>query len=176
MNKEIWLWQFSGIAIVSFLGTLLHFLYVWTGFLPISIISSVNESTWEHMKLMFTPMLLFALVQYFFFKESFRNFWCIKLLGILIGILLVPILFYTLSGIFGKLSGIVNIAIFFASVIIAFIVETLMFKNGDKSCNFTLISFISLILIWILFAVFTFYPPKIPLFLDHLTNTYGIQL
>ncbi len=175
MKKEIFIWQFSGIAIVSFLGTILHFLYQWTGFLPISLISSVNESTWEHMKLMFTPMLLFAIVEYFDFKSHFDNFWCVKFLGIVLGILLVPILFYTLSGIFGKLSGIVNICIFFTSVILAFTFETYLFKNWNNSCSYKLLFFIALCIIWILFAIFTFYPPEIPLFLDPLSNTYGIQ-
>ena len=43
------------ILSVSLLGTLLHFTYRWSGRNP--LIAPVNESVWEHMKLLFFPML-----------------------------------------------------------------------------------------------------------------------
>ena len=52
----------AGILCVSILGTLLHFTYRWSGRNPlIGLIAPVNESVWEHMKLLFFPMLLFGL-------------------------------------------------------------------------------------------------------------------
>ena len=70
MNRSIPLWQFWGFAAVSLGGTLLHYLYDWTNqSLPAAPFSGVNESTWEHMKLLFFPMFLFALVQSFFFRD-----------------------------------------------------------------------------------------------------------
>nr|WP_236945659.1 DUF6512 family protein [Enterocloster clostridioformis] len=52
----------AGILSVSLLGTLLHFTYRWSGRNPlIGLIAPVNESVWEHMKLLFFPMLLFGL-------------------------------------------------------------------------------------------------------------------
>ena len=47
--------------IVVPLGTALHFVYQWTGRNAIAgIFSPLNESTWEHLKLAFWPMLLLA--------------------------------------------------------------------------------------------------------------------
>ena len=46
------------------------------------------------MKLLFWPLFLFALVQRLFFKDQ-ENFWCVKLAGILLGLALIPVLFYT---------------------------------------------------------------------------------
>ena len=45
-------------AIVVFvLGTLAHFVYDWSGQNSfIGLLTPVNESTWEHMKLLFFPM------------------------------------------------------------------------------------------------------------------------
>ena len=52
-----------GILFVSVAGTLLHFVYDWSGQNPlVGFFAPVNESTWEHMKLLFFPMLLYGLV------------------------------------------------------------------------------------------------------------------
>ena len=75
MKKQGTLYQLMGFAVTSFLGTILHFLYDWSGNLSwITPFSAVNESTWEHMKLIFWPMLFFAIFQSFFFKSS-KCFW-----------------------------------------------------------------------------------------------------
>jgi hypothetical protein len=166
------LWQFGGFAFTSLIGTLLHFLYDWTDKNVISaLFSGVNESTWEHMKLMFFSMFIFAFFQSFFFKEQ-KNFWCVKLVGIVSALLLIPIIFYSYNGIFGKSPDFLNIAIFFISAAIAFIIETKRFKK--QKCKAGRLAFIILCLIGVLFFIFTFYPPKIPLFVDPVTNSYGI--
>ena len=61
-KRSLALWQFGGYVFTSALGTLLHFLYDLTGEnVAVSFFSAVNESTWEHMKLLFFPMFLFSL-------------------------------------------------------------------------------------------------------------------
>ena len=95
MKRSIGLWQFFGFGVTAFGGTVLHFLYEWLGEAAwIAPFSGVNESTWEHMKLLFWPMLLYAVAQRFLFRER-KDFWCVKLRGILLGLSLIPILFYT---------------------------------------------------------------------------------
>lgn len=128
MKNNISLWQFIGFDIAALGGTLLHFMYDWTNkSVLIAPFSGVNESTWEHMKLLFFPLFIFALVQSLFFKE-YENFWCVKFIGITIGLLLIPILFYTYNGVFGKSPDWINIAIFFISAAVSFILETKLFK------------------------------------------------
>ena len=86
--RDVTLWSFSGFSLVSLGGTILHFLYDWTNeSLLIAPFSGVNESTWEHMKLLFFPLFIFALFQSFFFKE-YKNFWWIKLFSTLLGLAL----------------------------------------------------------------------------------------
>lgn len=174
MKRDLSLWQFAGFAVTSLGGTLLHFLYDWTNqSILIAIFSGVNESTWEHMKLLFFPMFIFALIQFRFFKED-ENFWCIKLAGIITGLFLIPVLFYTYNGVFGKSPDWINIAIFFISAAATFILETRLFKKDSLPCKSPRLAFVFICLIGILFAVFTFTPPQIPLFQDPLTGTYGI--
>ncbi len=173
MKRDIKLWQIWGFAAVSAGGTLLHFLYDWTGSRLAALFSGVNESTWEHMKLLFFPMLAFAIVESFFIRREYQNFWCIKLKGTLVGLLLIPVIFYTLRGIFGATPDWVNIAIFFIAAAIAFIHETRAFTRGSMPCA-SKWAFFVLCIIAITFWVFTFMTPEIPLFADPIDKSYGI--
>lgn len=174
MKKDISLWQYTGFVFTAVFGTLLHFLYDWTGgSLLVAPFSAVNESTWEHMKLLYFPMLAFALIQSRFFRAR-RDFWCIKLAGILTGLALIPVLFYTLGGIFGGTPDWLNITIFFISAAIAFLVEARLFKGDGLPCRAPFLAVAVIVLIGVLFVVFTFITPQIPLFRDPLSGSYGI--
>lgn len=175
MKRSIGVWQFFGFAVASLGGTLLHFLYDWTNKSALTApFSGVNESTWEHMKLLFWPLFLFGAVQWFFFRE-YKNFWSVKLVGIFTGILAIPTIFYTYNGMFGKSPDWFNITIFFISAAIAYILETRLFKAERLMFINQKLSFVLICVIAVLFVVFTFYPPEIPLFLDPVTSKYGLQ-
>ena len=176
MKRSISLWQFIGFAVTAFAGTLLHFLYDWTGKnIIFALFSAVNESTWEHMKLLFFPMFVFAIIEGIVFGKEYDNFWCIKFKGILLCLTLIPTLFYTYNGIFGKSPDWINITIFFVAAAAVFIYETRQFSKGNVNCRFNLLSFVLICLIALAFIVFTFIQPKIPFFQDPTTNLYGIQ-
>ena len=173
MKQRSVLWQWAGFAVATFGGTILHFLYDWTGGSILAApFSGVNESTWEHMKLLFWPLFLFSLVQQLFFKDQ-ENYWCVKLVGILLGLVLIPVLFYTYNGAFGKSPHWINIAIFYISAAAAFLLEWWLFKREQLNCKRPWLAFAAICLIGLLFVVFTFAPPQIPLFQDPLTGTYG---
>ena len=63
------IWQLIGFSTTCILGVLLHFLYERTNIILISPFSCVNESTWEHMKIAFWPMLICSIIQSFYFKD-----------------------------------------------------------------------------------------------------------
>ena len=175
MKKSIGLWQLLGFAVTSITGTILHFLYDWLGgAIWVAPFSGVNESTWEPMKLIFWPMLLFAVVQSFFFKDR-ENFWCIKLRGILLGLILIPTLFYTYNGVIGKSPDWINIAIFFISAAAAYIYEARLFLKDQLRCKSPKIALAALSSIAALFVLFTFRTPELGIFRDPLTGTYGIS-
>ena len=171
--KNKGLWQIMGFAVTSFLGTIFHFLYDWSGNSAwASLFSAVNESTWEHMKLLFFPMLLFAIVQGFFFKD-FEGFWCVKAKGILLGIILIPVIFYTYNGAFGKSPDWLNISIFFISALIVYYYEWRQLKK-ESDCKHKRLSVLILVILAALFILFTFFAPSVNLFKDPITQTYGI--
>ena len=174
VKRNLPLWQFAGFGFTTLMGTLLHFLYDWTnGSLWVAPFSGVNESTWEHIKLLFFPLWIFALVQSGYFQGN-RNFWCIKLRGILTGVLLIPVLFYTYNGVIGKSPDWVNIAIFYVTAAIVYFVEWRLFKKINLQCKRPWIPFSLILLLGILFVVFTFRTPRIGIFEDPLTGAYGL--
>ena len=173
MKRTVWLWELFGFAFIALGGTLLHFLYEWLGeAVWIAPFSGVNESTWEHMKLFFWPAFLFAAAEYPFFR-GYEGFICIKLRGILLGLALIPLLFYTYNGVIGKSPDAVNIAIFFISAATACVHEA-KWLYRDAPCKRTRLAGAMLAVIALAFILFTFFPPAIELFRDPLTGRFGI--
>lgn len=175
MKKSVSHWQFAGFVFTSIAGTLLHFLYDWMQNPFAALFSSVNESTWEHMKLLFIPMFLFAFIQSRYFAGDYKNFWCIKLIGILIGLMAIPVLYYTYTGASGVSADWFNIAIFFIAAAVSYITETRLLKRTGNFCPSPPAAIIILCLIAVLFVIFTFAPPEIPLFQAPLTKRYGLM-
>ena len=174
LKRQLWIWQLWGFAFVTLAGTLLHFLYDWSGeAIYIAPFSGVNESTWEHMKLLFWPSLIYAVFEGFFFRDR-EDFWCVKLRGILLGILLIPIIFYTYNGVIGKSPDWINIAIFFISAASAFIYETHSMLTRERMCRHKWIPILLLCVIGLAFIIFTFRTPEIGIFRDPITGGYGI--
>ncbi len=166
IKSNLGLWCFAGVVVASILGTILHFLYDWTGSEIVVPFSATDESTWQHMKILYFPMLIFALVQWAFFKSEYKCFWFVKLVGIIVGVVLIPVLFYTYNGAFGKSPDWLNIIFFILSAFIAYGVEWALFKKEFKSCKLSNLAIIGIIAIGVLFVVFTYLPPNLPLFID----------
>ena len=174
MKHSIGLWQLVGFSAASLAGTLLHFLYdLLGGAIWIAPFSGVNESTWEHMKLLFWPMLIFAIVQSIFFRDR-EDFWCIKLGGIALGLSLIPIIFYTYNGVIGKSPDWINIAIFFVSAAVAYTYETQKLRSPSDTCQSPKLALALLAVIAAAFVIFTFNAPPLGIFKDPLTGKYGI--
>ena len=174
MKRTVWLWCLVGFAVTSLGGTLLHFLYDICGeAMWIAPFSGVNESTWEHMKLLYWPMFIFAVVQSFFFR-NYHCYWCVKLKGAILGLVLIPIIFYTYNGAIGKSPDFINIAIFFVSAAVAYNYEARTFKCDAQKYKRPTLAFVLLCLIGLMFVIFTFLTPEIGIFRDPLTGSYGI--
>ena len=171
--KNLGLWQFAGFVIATALGTVLHFLFDWTGSLAVAPFSAVNESTWEHMKILFFPLLVFAMVQYQFFHADFAGFWWVKLIGTAVGVVGIPVLFYTFNGAFFATPDWLNIAFFFLACALGFLVEYLLFR-ASFSLAFGWIAFAVILAVGVLFGIFTFLTPRLPLFQDPITCSFGV--
>ncbi len=172
MKKSFGFVQVIGFIFTSLFGVLLHFLYELSNYsVVVAPFSAVNESIWEHMKLLFFPMFVFAIVQSVYFFGSYENFWCVKLAGITVGVALIPIMYYTYTGIFGVSKDWLNIAIFFFSAFAAYWLENkLITKNF---CKYPVLALLILCVYALIFVLFTFIPPHLPLFQNPITGFYG---
>lgn len=84
-----------GIIFISLIGTLLHFMYEWSGHNKVvSLFAAVNESTWEHIKIALTPTFIWTLYDGAVYGLN-QNYFIAKTASLLVIILLIPLLFYT---------------------------------------------------------------------------------
>lgn len=176
MRKRLFVWEAAGFVFVSAVGTLLHFVYDWSGgSIVTAVISAVNESTWEHMKLLFFPMFVFSVIQVCVIGRNYPNFLAVRTLSILVGLILIPVLFYTYTGVLGYNLNWANIAIFILAVLVAFGLDFYLLRRNCLSAPWQQI--IGLIVLWALafsFVWCTFRPVPIALWRDPVTGKFGI--
>ena len=174
MQKRLLRWELIGFAFTGAVGTLLHFVYEWTGGNPlIAAFCAVNESTWEHMKLLAVPWILFSLVEYIVLRSG--GIAGPRAVGLLVGLAAIPLLFYGYKGIVGQGNMIVDILIFQVSVLLSFWVSWSLQKRRRLSgAGWTVLGLLVLLGVWALFLLFTFRAPDLAVFVDPLTGMRGI--
>ena len=175
MKRSINTWQLVGFGVTSLVGTLLHFVYDWSRqSVIVAPFSAINESIWEHTKLLFVPLFLFAFIENAYLGKETSLFWTVKFKGTLLGLSLIPTLYYTYTGAFGITLDAINIAIFFIAAAATFSYEAHLFKNKSAKTPSPTAALTALSVIAVLYFIFTFVQPNLPLFRDPITGTFGI--
>lgn len=175
MQKNLFKYSIIGFIFVSIAGTISHFVFGWSNYNPVfGAFFSVNESTWEHLKLLFFPYLIWTIAEYFLLKKE-KGILISKCIGVISGMLAIVIFFYTYTGITGKSIDILNILSFFVGTGTSFLVDYNLIKSKKLNKDiYNTIAIAVFIIIGALFFIFTFAPPLIPLFKDPINSTYGI--
>ena len=168
-------WQIITVIICFILGILLHFTYEWSGEnILIGIFSAVNESTWEHLKLAFYPMVIMAIIGYFIIGDRSENYWFAQTLGIVTALIFIISFFYTYRGIIGINIDWLNIGSFIIAIFLGeYITYRILISN--KNYNAEEVSVIFLIILLFSFILYTFTPPQIPFFEDPISGSFGIM-
>ena len=137
-------------------------LHHWSGRNPlIGLIAPVSESVWEHMKLLFFPMLLFGLWSLKGVTDACRL--SAFHAGLLIGTFLIPVLFYAYTSVLGRNFLVLDIALFYICVIAAF----LIYRGLSGSClleKYSHVTSMAVFLLLICFLLFTYFPPGFSIF------------
>ncbi len=163
-----------GIFILCFL---FHSIYQLLHCTLTAIFFPVNESIWEHQKLMFTSIVIYGIIDYIIlqrFKIKYNNFFTslfISAFTIIPIFLIIYLPFYYKIG--PKMSlniGIMLIAIIISQIISYYILKS---KNFDK---LNIISFILIIISYIVLAYLTYNPIKSELFFDTKDEKYGLNI
>lgn len=153
-----------GALFVIVTGTLAHFFYDWSGHnFIVGFFFPVNESTWEHMKLCFFPMLLYSLYLIYMMKDTQPGICSASATGILSGTFAIPVLFYTYTGILGRNFLFLDIGVFIVSVILAF-VTVYRLTSSCKAERFAGILWLSVAILGLCFVWFTYHSPEIGIF------------
>lgn len=160
--KRFWI----AFVLIGAAGTLLHFVYDWSGQNPVvGIFSPVNESVWEHLKLLFFPAVTYSAAAYLC-RRRYPNDPAAAAAGIFAGMAVIVILFYTYSGILGRLVEWVNIALFFVGVAVFLLARNLIRKNRiltGTAANLAAVAL--LILTGVLFGFWNIFPPRLGIFI-----------
>lgn len=153
-----------------------HFTYEWFHNVFTSILFPINESVWEHMKIIYISIILASIVEYIIYKKKdikVNNF-SISIPSVsIIGIILYLAIYYPIEIVFGH-NLIISIILLFIIYIICEVISYYILKSPKIKYQNT-IGIILIIISYIVFAYLTYNPPKIPLFIDPQNNTYGIQ-
>ena len=153
MNKRYKKITGLGILWTIVLGTLSHFFYQWSHEnILIGLFSPVNESVWEHLKLLFFPALTYMFIEQKAMGKAMPGLLGKNLLGLFAGLLVMPLLFYGYTAFSGKSILWVDIGIFCVCVLLTFL---LPYKLRNRQISKEAEGAVRKIL-WILLAAFLF--------------------
>lgn len=176
MRKRLFWWEVAGFLFTAALGTLLHFTFAWSGGRDLAAaFSAVNESTWEHMKLLFFPIFLFSVVQVCLLGRNYPNFLAVRAAAVTAGVALIPVLFYTYSGVVGSHTLWADVAVFLLADLGAFLLDFHLLGRNRLSSGWQQV--LGLLVLWGLAFCFvwcTFRPPQLALWRDPMTGLFGI--
>ncbi len=167
MKREKLFWSsVVGFFIVCLVGTLCHGIYPFTGGNRIiGMFVPVNESVWEHLKLLYFPFLLYTLGEYIFYGRKHPGFLFSRMLGVLSGMVLIPVVFFLYTSVFGRSFVPVDILLFFIAVLTAFVVSFYrIVRQKDGGFHRLLAAILLIFGITALFIGMTFFPPDTALF------------
>ena len=164
-----------GVFVSFILSIILHFIY---GLVPnsiTSVVAPVNESIWEHMKLIVSSTLIFSIIEYFIYKKKdipYNNFILSYAISSILGVIVYLLIYIPLNDIFGHK---IYIAISLLFLILIFVQIFSYYIMNYKKINYgNELGILIIIIVYFIFGYFTYYPPKINLFYDYLNKGYGI--
>lgn len=175
MRKRLFYWELAGFLWTAVIGTLSHYVYEWSGGSgAAAVLGAVNESVWEHMKLLVMPVLLFTAAQVWALGEVYPNVPAVRAVSVLFGAVLIPVLYYTYTGALGIHEVWIDISIFYVSAAAAFLLDHRLIRTGYPTSPWAqLLGAAVLIAVAFAFILCTFSPPEFPLWQDPVTGRFG---
>ena len=162
-----------GIFLLCFL---FHFIYNWLPSSIAAIFFPVNESIWEHMKLIFSAVVFYGIIDYIIlqkFNIKYNNFFTALFVS---AITIIPIYLAMFLPVYYKIGEnmVITIGIMLLAIIISQIISYKILKSKDFD-KLNIVSFILIIISYIIFAYLTYFPVKNELFFDTQEEKYGLN-
>lgn len=179
MKNKILTWEIGGFLFIGLIGAALHFTFEMSNYssMEVAYFSAVNESTWEHLKMVFFPGLVFALIQYTYVRDVVNNYIVAKVAGLIVMPLVITIGWYIYAPILGRSYYPIDLFLFYLAVLLGQWASYKLLTRPILDKKFTQYAIGIFLVLLVAFSTFTFYPPNIFLF-EHLdlkdTGLYGI--
>ena len=160
---------------IFLIATISHFIYTLFPNSFTSIFFPVNESIWEHMKLLFTPYLINLFILNLInknFNLVYHNLVNSYLISSLFAIFLYLSIYLPVYNLWIP-NAFFNITLMFIVIIIS---QILLVSIKKDSRNSTIFSITSIIIIYIIFGYLTYHPIRNYIFYDFNSNKYGINI
>lgn len=168
--------KFLTFFITFGLTFLCHFIYTWFPNVLTSIFFPVNESIWEHMKMLFTAIIIGGIIELTIIKIKnikLNNIFFTLFFKAIISIPIFLTIYLPIYYLFGE-NMIISISIMTIVIVITEIISYKL-QNSHKIEIKPIISVLLIITTYIIFSVLTYYPPKNEIFYDKQENKYGIN-
>ncbi len=164
-----------GIIGCFLLAFLTHFLYEWFPNAIFAIFFPVNESIWEHMKMLCTTILLYELIEFIILKVKKMKVNNFLFASFIAAILSIPIYLIMFLPIFYKIGEkmIITLIIMLITIIITQIIHYKLINY--KELHLDILSLVFIIITYIVMGILTYYPPEEDLFFDTKNEKYGIN-
>ena len=156
------------------LSFLWHFIYDWFPNFLTSIFFPVNESIWEHMKIIFGVIIFGSLISLILmnkFHIKHNNFYIEIITKAIVGVLFYLIIFIPLYKWLGENMFITISLMLLTYIFVEFIGYKILLLN---EMNINILPIILIFLCYILFFLLTYYPPHSFIFFDEFKLVYGI--
>jgi hypothetical protein len=175
-RRALGIWETAGAGFIVAAGTALHFVFGWSGaWRPIAWLAAVNESTWEHFKLGFWPALAFALVELVVLRGRVANFWIAKAACVWTMQAVIAGVFYGYKAVLGRNYLWADILIFVAAVAAGQALSFRFLAARPLGRPWRRLAAFGLVLLLAAFALFTYVPPRLFLFIDPRTGLAGLD-
>ena len=164
-----------GVVVAFFLCFPFHFIYDSFPSFVTSIFAPVNESIWEHMKILFGSIILSGVIQKIIVvskRLEFNNICFSNLVGAISSIPIFLIIFLPIYYNFGHNLVITIIIMFITIVISEYIAYKVMMMRDLYQENKTILY---VVIVYIIFTIFTYFPINNNLFIDPITGILGIK-
>ncbi len=165
-NEKVFWSSLTGFFTVSLLGVVGHFLYGLSGnSTAVGLFMPVNESVWEHLKLLFFPFMVYTFIEWAVYGRKTAGFLFSRVTGVIAGLVLIPTAYFIYTSVIGRRFAVIDMMLFFIAVFTAFYVSyRRILKGSDKTLWRTVSAVILFAGITALFIGLTFFPPQTALF------------
>lgn len=164
-----------GTIVILGLSVIFHGVYEKFPNFFTSLLFPVNESIWEHNKMILLSFLVWSILEKIFTKSGksilFLNFASSIICIVLINIVFTLVFIYILKF---KDNLPVTIIIYTISIIISLIAgKKFLFENNGM---LEIMALGGYLIVFIAFAYLTYHPLHLEIFYDYKENTYGIPI